>query len=308
MMGQQVIASKHAVLPFGANVQTHKQHSNDMGQCTLSCIFLGPTGNMQGGHWFMSLTSGERLIRYQWTELPMPNEAITCINNIGKRQGIPTLLTYANRYRAKLPETLGDYPSSSDKDDSNDDTYSPPEISNDDSNFSVDTDDYDDSNSTSSNSDHDMDNDDHDHLDLPHNNHPHPAEPPLNQGVDNTRGAHHVFALGQELPGYKHNPEGGSALNGDKVSTSTSETNDNDDNVSAGEENRIDVNESENNDDESEEDEIVNRFIESDAFEAAVRQGREHALLPYAPRPRRLSKYQQHDESYVTAQMSAKKD
>jgi hypothetical protein len=45
-----------------------------MGQRTLSCICLGPTGNVQGhGHWFfMSLTLGEKLIRHRWTKLPMP--------------------------------------------------------------------------------------------------------------------------------------------------------------------------------------------------------------------------------------------
>jgi hypothetical protein len=64
MTGQQPLASKHAVLPFRSYVQIHEQHTYDMNQCTLSCFCLGPTDNVQGGHWFMSLASGEKLIRY----------------------------------------------------------------------------------------------------------------------------------------------------------------------------------------------------------------------------------------------------
>jgi hypothetical protein len=155
MTGQHVLASKHAVIPFGAYVQTHEQHTNDLGQRTLSCICLGPTGNVQGGHWFMSLTSGEKLIRYRWTELPMPREAITRINHIGKQQKMPTMLTYSNRYGTELPETVDDYPSDTDTadDDSDDDTYSQPDDSDDDSILSVDTDASDDDSTASSSSD-----------------------------------------------------------------------------------------------------------------------------------------------------------
>ena len=58
MTGQQLSYSKHAIIEFGAYVQTHEQHSNNMDQRTMSAICLGPTGNQQGGHWFMSLSSG----------------------------------------------------------------------------------------------------------------------------------------------------------------------------------------------------------------------------------------------------------
>jgi hypothetical protein len=47
MTGQEVLASKHAVIEFGSYVQTHEEHSNNMNQCTMGCICLGPTGNQQ---------------------------------------------------------------------------------------------------------------------------------------------------------------------------------------------------------------------------------------------------------------------
>jgi hypothetical protein len=76
MTGQPLMYSKHVMIEFGAYVQTHEQSSNNMDQRTMGAICLGPTGNQQGAHWFMSLASGERVVRYRWTELPMPKEAI----------------------------------------------------------------------------------------------------------------------------------------------------------------------------------------------------------------------------------------
>jgi len=42
----------------------------------LGAISLQPTGNDQGGYYFMSLHSRKRINRYAWTELPMPNKVI----------------------------------------------------------------------------------------------------------------------------------------------------------------------------------------------------------------------------------------
>jgi hypothetical protein len=39
-------------------------------------IALTPTGNAQGGYYFMSLTTGRRLSRQQWDELPTPDGVI----------------------------------------------------------------------------------------------------------------------------------------------------------------------------------------------------------------------------------------
>jgi hypothetical protein len=96
MIGQQLSFKRHAAIEFSAYVQTHEEHLNDMQQRTMGCICLGPTRNSQGVHWFMSLTLGERVARYCWTELPMPQEAIDCVSTIGRRQRMPSTITYAN--------------------------------------------------------------------------------------------------------------------------------------------------------------------------------------------------------------------
>lgn len=83
MTGQDLSFKKHAALEFGSYTQTHEEHTNNMDQRTMGSICLGPTGNIQGGHWFMSLTSGDRVVRHRWTELPMPQEVIARVSAIG---------------------------------------------------------------------------------------------------------------------------------------------------------------------------------------------------------------------------------
>ena len=72
MTGQTLKFQRHARLELGAYVQTHEEHDNSMGPRTWGAICLGPTGNQQGGHWFLSLTSGARIICHRWTSLPAP--------------------------------------------------------------------------------------------------------------------------------------------------------------------------------------------------------------------------------------------
>jgi hypothetical protein len=43
---------------------------------TIGAICLGPRGSIQGGYNFMSLSTGERIHRREWTSLPMPKDVI----------------------------------------------------------------------------------------------------------------------------------------------------------------------------------------------------------------------------------------
>jgi hypothetical protein len=65
-------------IPFGAYVQVHddNQITNTMEPRTVVSINLGPTGNIQGGHKFFSLTTGEIMLRRKWTELPVLSEVM----------------------------------------------------------------------------------------------------------------------------------------------------------------------------------------------------------------------------------------
>ena len=58
MTGKELEYAKHVELEFGEYVQTHKAYTKDMDDWTTGRICLGPNGNVQGGHLFMSLSTG----------------------------------------------------------------------------------------------------------------------------------------------------------------------------------------------------------------------------------------------------------
>ena len=51
---------QHVRAEFSEYVQTHEEHDSDMHEWTVSVIRLGPNGNQQGGHYFMSLVMGAK--------------------------------------------------------------------------------------------------------------------------------------------------------------------------------------------------------------------------------------------------------
>lgn len=73
-------AFKHCVLPFGVYVQTHEEQDKFMATRTIGAIALRPSENDQGGHYFMSLQSGRRMVRNRWTEVPFPADVIQRVN------------------------------------------------------------------------------------------------------------------------------------------------------------------------------------------------------------------------------------
>ena len=142
--GFEVTYHHHVREKFGQYVQTHEEHTNDMAQRTTGAICLGPSGNQQGGHWFLCLSSGARILRHRWTHLPMPREVIDRVNAIGIRQRMPSKLTYANRYGNEIEDTLDDItvtstddtsyaPSTTSSFDTSDDEHDSDDDDNDDS-------------------------------------------------------------------------------------------------------------------------------------------------------------------------------
>jgi hypothetical protein len=102
MTGKRLNYSKHCQLGFGTYVQTHEEHDNSMQSRTISAIALQPTGNSQGGYYFMSLTTGKRLARTRWTVLPMPNEVIANVEARAGGQGGPD--TFDLSWGGEAPE------------------------------------------------------------------------------------------------------------------------------------------------------------------------------------------------------------
>ena len=113
----------HAVLEFGDYVQTHEEHSNAMTPRTVGGLCLGPTGSPNGSHYFLNLSTGKRIIRTRWTQLPLPNEVIDRVQRLARQQRTQRDLAFGYRDATVIPDTIHDhYPD----DDATDDEYHPP--------------------------------------------------------------------------------------------------------------------------------------------------------------------------------------
>ena len=63
-------------------MQVHEPHNNSLMPMATGAIALRPSGNSQGRHYFMSLTSRKRLFNHKWTVLPMPAKVIATIHQL----------------------------------------------------------------------------------------------------------------------------------------------------------------------------------------------------------------------------------
>jgi hypothetical protein len=117
--GMQLDYNKHCRLEYGTYVQTHEEHDNSMATRTTGAIALRPTGNMQGGYYFLSLTTGRVLNRNHWTPLPMPADVIDRIHVLARRNPANAKgLAFANRQGAPLIDD-------DDDDDNDDESWTP---------------------------------------------------------------------------------------------------------------------------------------------------------------------------------------
>mmetsp|Transcript_31325 Transcript_31325/g.44476 ORF Transcript_31325/g.44476 Transcript_31325/m.44476 type:complete len:134 (+) Transcript_31325:138-539(+) len=84
---------------------------------TLGAICMGPTGNQQGGHYFLFLRTGREIVRYNWTELPTPKDAIDHVNYLGRN--MPASMNFGDRWGQPIWDDAGEV------DDDHDSVYAP---------------------------------------------------------------------------------------------------------------------------------------------------------------------------------------
>jgi hypothetical protein len=123
--GTTIDYTNHCKLEYGTYVQTHEKHDNTMIPRTTGAIALRPTGNAQGGHYFYSLTSGKRINRNQWTELPMPADVVQRVDRLCRRPLNLTTLEFVDRAgvlpdAAPLDDETDDDNNNDDEDDDDD--------------------------------------------------------------------------------------------------------------------------------------------------------------------------------------------
>lgn len=81
-------------LEFGAYTQVFEDNNptNTTATRMTGAIALNHTGNAQGDYYFMSLTTGERLHRHKWTELPVTQAVIEAVEGMAEAQGQPRVV------------------------------------------------------------------------------------------------------------------------------------------------------------------------------------------------------------------------
>ena len=96
LMGHHIEYATHCQLEFGEYVQTHEEHDNSMQPQTIGALSLCPTGNVQGGYFLFSLTTGCVLNHNCWTQLPMPNEVINWVHHMARQEKANSTLVFQN--------------------------------------------------------------------------------------------------------------------------------------------------------------------------------------------------------------------
>jgi hypothetical protein len=105
LTGKTIDYKRHCQIMFGAyHAQVHKEHDNSLQTRTTGAIALRPTGNEQGGVYFMSLTMGRRLNRNHWHELPMPKDVIEHVHKMARRSYTAKDLVFQLRDGAPVDE------------------------------------------------------------------------------------------------------------------------------------------------------------------------------------------------------------
>ena len=93
MTGRPNINYNDLKIEFGAYAQVFEDNdpTNTVKARTTGAIALTPTGNAQGGYYFMSLTTGRKLSRQQWHELPMPDGVIEAVERMALAEQQPLI-------------------------------------------------------------------------------------------------------------------------------------------------------------------------------------------------------------------------
>jgi hypothetical protein len=91
MTGRPNLNYNDMKIEFGAYAQVYEDGSptNTVKARITGAIALTPTGNTQGGYYFLSLTTGRKLSRQQWDELPMPDRVIATVERIAETDNQP---------------------------------------------------------------------------------------------------------------------------------------------------------------------------------------------------------------------------
>jgi hypothetical protein len=98
MSGETLDYKKHLSLQIGEYCQVHEEDNprNIQIARTKGAIYLGPSGNLQGGFKFMALNTRNNIVHRSWGVIPMPDVVIARVNALGSDQ--PHQMTFTDRH------------------------------------------------------------------------------------------------------------------------------------------------------------------------------------------------------------------
>jgi hypothetical protein len=108
ILNQKLDFNVHCKVEYGEYVQTHEEHDNSMATRTIGAIATRPTGNSQGGYYFIRLDTGRRINRRDWTALPMPQEVVDQVHRLARRAKSKKTLTFTNAQNVDLDVLYAD--------------------------------------------------------------------------------------------------------------------------------------------------------------------------------------------------------
>ena len=94
LTGLKMTYNRHCRLEFGEYVQTHEEHDNSLNPHTIGALALRPAGNVPGGYFFFSLTTGKVINGMCWTTIPMPQEVIDWVERMAHQEHTGTTLLF----------------------------------------------------------------------------------------------------------------------------------------------------------------------------------------------------------------------
>lgn len=72
----------HCKVQYREYVETHEEHDNSMSTRTVGAIATCPTGNLQGGYYFIQRDSGSSINCQDWTTITMPQEVVDQVHQL----------------------------------------------------------------------------------------------------------------------------------------------------------------------------------------------------------------------------------
>ena len=124
VLNRRLNFNAHCKIEFGQYPQTHEEHDNSMAAYTVGAIATCPTGNAQGGYYFIRLDTGRHVNRKDWTPLLMPKEVVDQVHRLARRAKAKKNLTFTNENNEDLNVLYASLSKDDDDESINDDNDS----------------------------------------------------------------------------------------------------------------------------------------------------------------------------------------